>query len=76
MKELSKELQLLERGSGVATKQGYAESLTVSSGNARAEGQCNEVMADKGAGGTSKTSANISRLKKNETRVTVCSINK
>lgn len=64
MKKLRKDLQLLERGSGVATKKEYAESLVVSRGNARAERQCNELMVDKGARGIRQASANISRLKK------------
>lgn len=48
------------RGSAVATKQEFAESLAISRGNARADNQCNELMVDKGARGTSK--AKISRF--------------
>lgn len=64
VKELCKDLQLLQRGSGVTTRQEYAESLAVSRGNAREERQCNELMVDKRANRTSKASANISILKK------------
>lgn len=60
----------------MVTKQEYAESLAVSRGNARAGRRCNELMVDKGTRGTSKASANISRLKKKNTRMTVDSINK
>lgn len=65
LKELRKDVQLLERDSAAATEREYAESLAVSRGNARAERQCNELMVDKGVRGTSKSSANISRFKKN-----------
>jgi len=62
VKKYCKDLQLLERGSGVAIKQEYAESLAISRGNARAERQCNELRVDKGATGTSKAAANTSRV--------------
>lgn len=37
----------------MASKQEYAESMVASKGNARAKRQCNEIMVDKGARGTS-----------------------
>lgn len=39
LKELSRDLWLLERGFGVATKQESAESFAVSKGNAGTEGK-------------------------------------